>query len=361
MQGNKYDGRRISRVFKVNKKLMLLSFFLGISLVLGAILVRPIGWDKNAGFLVNVQKIRKYGKLNQEKRPITGGVIDSSADTLNDSSGETSSALESGRFTVLLVGVDRRPGEISLGNTDSLLLVSMNTNNGKVALISIPRDTQVIIPGYGKCKINAAARVGKGLKTTTAMIEGLTGQPIDGYLLTNFSGFKSIIDILGGITVTVEKNMHYVTGDVEDGVINLAKGTQHLNGTQALEYARFRQDSLADISRTIRQQTILKAMGKEFLKVKTIAKLPWLIPQIAKSVETNLSVGQLWTLANALLRFEKPEISSQTLPGNFLIENSISYWKVNPLRAREVSKRLLEEGKTSSVFFNDDADSTPEK
>jgi LCP family protein required for cell wall assembly len=351
----------ISRVFKVKKKYMLLSFFLGVSLVLGVILVKPIVWDKGPGFFVNAQKLKKYGTIDKKKQLKAGGLNGSNADTINDFSGETSAGLESGRFTLLLVGVDRRPGETSLGNTDSLLLASMNTDNGKVALISIPRDTQVIVPGYGKCKINAAARVGKGLKTTTALIEGLTGQPIDGYVVTNFSGFKSIIDTLGGITVTVEKNMHYVTGDVNDGVINLAKGTQHLNGTQALQYARFRQDSLADISRTVRQQTILKAMGKEFLKVKTIAKLPWLIPQIAKSVETNLSIAQLWTLANALLRFDKPEISSQTLPGNFLIENSISYWKVNPLRSREVSKRLLEEGKTSSVFFTDDADTTPEK
>ena len=351
MQGNKYNGRTIFRVFKAYKRLMLLTFFLCVGLVLGIVLASPVSGDKKPILLANEQEVEGSNSIPEEVQVQTSGKSDPIVDNLNDSSEETISDFESKRFTVLLVGVDRRPGEKSLSNTDSLLVASMNTDNGKVALISIPRDTQVVIPGYGKNKINAAARVGKGIKTTTALIEGLTGQPIDGYVLTNFTGFKSIIDTLGGITVTVEKDMHYVTGDVADGVINLAKGTQRLNGTQALQYARFRQDALADISRTVRQQTILKAMGKEFMQVKTVAKLPWLIPQIAKSVETNLSVGQLWSLANVLLRFERPEITSQTLPGNFLIENDISYWKVNPPKSRVVVKRLFEQGKTSSTFF----------
>lgn len=255
------------------------------------------------------------------------------------------------RVNVLLVGVDRRPGEISLSNTDTLLVASINTDTGKVALLSIPRDTQVMIPGGGKNKINAAARIGHGLKTTTELIEGLMGQPIDGYILTNFSGFKDIIDTLGGITITVEKDMHYNTGDKNDGAINLAKGTQRLNGTQALQYARFRQDALADISRTARQQKILKALESEALQIKTIPKLPWLLPKLSKAVETNLSINQIWSLSNTLIRSEKTEIPSQTLPGNFLTEKGISYWKVNTQETRAVVKKLFEQGKTTSVFF----------
>ncbi|GAB6154948.1 hypothetical protein JCM17380_36980 [Desulfosporosinus burensis] len=262
------------------------------------------------------------------------------------------SSFDNRYFTVLLVGVDQRTGEKSLSNTDTLLMASINTLNGKVALLSIPRDTQVTIPGYGKEKINAAARLGKGLKTTEALVEGLTGQTIDGYMLTNFTGFKTIIDILGGIILTVDKDMYYLTGDKVDGVINLRKGTQRLNGAQALQYARFRQDTLGDITRATRQQAVLKAMEKEFLQMKTVPKLPSLISQMAKSVETDLSVGQLWSLANLLLRNDKLDITSQTLPGNFMIENEISYWQVNPQKAKVVVQRLLEEGKTTSVFFN---------
>ncbi|MBC2723039.1 MAG: LytR family transcriptional regulator, partial [Desulfosporosinus sp.] len=90
---------------------------------------------------------------------------------------------------------------------------------------------------------------------------------------------------------------------------------------------------------------------KEFLQVKTLPKLPGLISQITKCTETNLSVGQLWSLSNILLRFKNPDINSQTLPGNFLIEEDVSYWKVNPRKAPAPVKRLIEEGKTASVFF----------
>jgi LCP family protein required for cell wall assembly len=268
-----------------------------------------------------------------------------------DSSRTSDVSIKRKYVNILLVGVDRRPGEISLSNTDTLLVASINTENGKVALLSIPRDTQVMIPGHGKDKINAAARVGQGLKTTTALIEKLIAQPIDGYILTNFSGFKEIIDTLGGITITVEKNMHYVTGDKTDGVINLAKGTQRMNGTQALQYARFRKDALADISRTSRQQKVLKAIEKEVLNIKTVPKIPWLLPQLSKAVETNLPLNQLWEIANVLIRTQKNEIPSQTLPGNFLTEDGISYWKVDSQESQVVVRRLFEQGKTTSVFF----------
>ena len=251
---------------------------------------------------------------------------------------------------MLLVGVDRRPGEKSLSNTDTLIVASINPATGKAALLSIPRDTQIVYPGHGKVKINSVATLGNGLTATTQVIENLIGEPIDGYVLTNFSGFKGIIDTLGGITINVEKDMYYVTGDKNDGVINLKKGLQHMQGAQALQYARFRQDALADISRTSRQQAVLKAIGKEFLQLKTIPKLPWLIPQLTNAVETNLSLKQIWTLADTLLYNRAPEIAAQTLPGNFLTEDGISYWQVDGNRAKSVVKRLFTQGKTTSVF-----------
>jgi len=359
MQENKSYGRTILRVLTAYKKAMLLGLFLVISLVLGAVLVsQAVGKEEKPIFNAIEHEIGK--PIREQAQKQTNASVDDPKKRSDDSAVEPDyhephhapvSNFKGGRFTVLLVGVDRRPGDTTLSNTDTLLIASVNIVNGKVALLSIPRDTQVTVPGCGTEKINAAARVGKGINTTTALIEGLIGQSIDGYVITNFNGFKSIIDTLGGITLNVEKNMYYVTGDSTDGVINLKKGTQRLNGEQALQYARFRQDALADISRTGRQQAVIKAIEKEVLQVKTVPKLPWLVPQIAKSVETNLSIAQIWAMTNFLLRNENPEISSQTLPGNFLIENDISYWKVDPQKSRAVVKRLFEEGKTSSTFF----------
>ncbi|MHB8075090.1 LCP family protein [Desulfosporosinus fructosivorans] len=367
MQKTKSYGRAIFGILKGYKKAMLVGLFLGITLVFGAVLVNQVIGNEEKPILNIVEYSIQYREESKEQtntskekssqeESIEEEPIEHSNDSVVDPEQlepyhEVVSNFKGERFTVLLVGLDRRPGDTTLSNTDTLIVASVNTANGKVALLSIPRDTQVIIPGYGKEKINAAARVGKGIKTTTALIEDLIGQSIDGYVITNFNGFKSIIDKLDGITLNVEKNMYYVTGDSSDGVINLKKGTQRLNGAQALQYARFRQDALADITRTARQQAVIKAIGKEFLQVKTIPKLPWLVPQIVKSVETNLSITQLWGMTNYLLRNQEPEIASQTLPGNFLIENDISYWKANAQKSRAIVKRLFEEGKTSSTFF----------
>lgn len=368
MQINKLLGSVVFRAIREYKKPIFMGFFLGVSLVLGVVISSQVVGNEKKSIIRPSEQVQSETPQGGEKtQQGTAGELnlnDSDKESLNESANNETlnkstdnkslgiaPEFKENRFTVLLVGVDRRIGETSLGNTDSLLVASVNTKNGKIALLSIPRDTQITIPGYGENKINAAARLGKGLKTTTSMIERLIDQPIDGYVLTNFSGFKSIIDTLGGITLTVEKNMYYVTGDATDGIINLKKGTQRLNGSQVLQYARFRNDAFADISRTSRQQAVLKAIGRELLQVKTIPKLPWLIPQMSKSVETNLSVNELWSLTNVLLRNEKPDISSQTLPGDFVTENGISYWKVDFLRSRDVAKRLFEEGKTTSVFF----------
>jgi len=342
----------IFRVLTAYKKPMLLGLFLVVTLVLGSALVsQVVGNEKKPTIYATEQGAEELSQLGEEVQEQTSVQNDRKLDAINEPFPEPVPVFQEKRFTVLLVGVDRRPGEQSFSNTDSLLVASINTTNGKIALLSIPRDTQVTIPGLGKNKINAAARVGKGPKTTTALIEELIGQHINGYVLTNFSGFKTIIDTLGGITLSVEKDMYYVTGDTIDGVINLKKGTQRLNGAQALQYARFRNDAFADISRATRQQTVLKAMGKEFLQIKTVPKLPWLIPQMSKAVETNLTASQLWSLTNVLLHTETPEVSSQTLPGIFLAENNISYWKADPHWSSVVAKKLFEEGKTSSVFF----------
>ncbi|MHB1652254.1 MAG: LCP family protein [Desulfitobacteriaceae bacterium] len=260
------------------------------------------------------------------------------------------------QMTVLLVGVDNRPGENYISNTDTLILTNLNPVAKRLAFLSVPRDTQIDFPGHGKQKINATARLGKGVKTTVATLEDLLGQRISGYIKVNFDGFKQIVDTLGGITVTVEKDMYYNTGDKTDGVINLKQGTQRLNGSQALQYARFRHDNLADISRTMRQQAVLKAMVKEFWQVKTLPKLPWLIPQVYRATETNLALGELLYLASVMSRSETMEIVSQTLPGNFAIEKGISYWKIRPSDSRNIVRRLFEEGKTTPIFASEKQD-----
>lgn len=258
--------------------------------------------------------------------------------------------LKNSRFTILLVGMDKRPEETSLGNTDSLLIASIDQTNERMTFLSIPRDTQVDLPGVGIQKINAIARLQKGFPAIEKYIESMIGFPIDGYVAANFNGFKNIIDSLGGITITVEKNMHYDTGDSQDRYIDLKKGTQRLNGSQALQYARFRNDELGDISRTVRQQTVVKAIFSEATELKNLPKIPFVIPKVYEAVQTDLSIGQLWSLASLLNKTQSYQTVSQTLPGRFAMEKGISYWKINSNQVQKVVSLLFLDGKTTSVL-----------
>ncbi|EHQ91578.1 LCP family protein [Desulfosporosinus youngiae] len=252
------------------------------------------------------------------------------------------------RVSVLLIGADQRPDQKTF-STDTIILASVDPKGGQISLLSIPRDTRVSLKGHGYVKINEIVLL-KDLPTLQKTVEELTGEKISGYVQTNFQGFKKIIDTLGGITVNVEKNMYYETGDDEDGYINLRKGEQRLDGSKALQYARFRHDALADISRTARQQVVLKAVAKEMFQLSTIPKLPFLVPQILDAVNTNVSSKDILRLAKVAVGFDSSKVVSQTLPGSFLDLDGISYWKVDPVEVKKVVANLFQ-GKTTDEII----------
>ncbi|MEL1136442.1 LCP family protein [Desulfitobacterium sp. THU1] len=253
------------------------------------------------------------------------------------------------RFTVLLVGMDNRPGEI-ISNTDTLIVASLDQKAKKMVLLSIPRDTQVML-NKKKEKINALARLGKGPISTQQYIQELIGTPIDGYVLTDFQGFKNIVDSLGGITINVEKDMYHDTGDDKDRYIDLKKGSQRLNGAQALQYARYRNDKLADISRASRQQEVIKAIVAEATMPRNLPKLPIIIPKVYQAIETNLNLGQVWSLVVAFKNKDTYAVINQTLPGQFSDEEGISYWRINPKESIGILNELFQ-GRTTPIFDN---------
>lgn len=253
------------------------------------------------------------------------------------------------RVSFLLIGADKRPGANSF-NADSIIVASYDPQTKIASLLSVPRDTRVTLPGSKNYhKINAVPML-KGIPELEKQVTDLTGIKLDGYVLTNFTGFKDIIDTLGGITIDVEKNMKFETGDKEDGYINLKAGVQELNGSKALQYARFRHDATADIGRTARQQKVLTAVGKKMLEPATILKLPTLVPQLMKAVETDLSLKDLLTLAGAAKSFGDGKIVSQTLPGDAIMLDGLSYWEVNREKAKEVARNLLLGQTTDKVW-----------
>ncbi|WP_418791054.1 LCP family protein [Phosphitispora sp. TUW77] len=246
------------------------------------------------------------------------------------------------RLNVLLLGVDARPGEED-ARTDSMILVSIDRDTKKIAMVSIPRDTMVEIPRHGTDKINSANAIG-GSNLAIETVEGLLDIKIPYYVKTNFEGFKEIIDTLGGVDLEVEKRMYYPQEDID-----LQAGQQRLMGHDALGYVRFRHDALGDITRAERQQKFLAALTGEMLKAKTIIKLPKLVPQLMDAVETNLGIKDAILLAKAAANLDSESIVTATLPGTFLNYKGISYWKADEEKAKIILNDLFRGVKLATI------------
>jgi LCP family protein required for cell wall assembly len=180
-------------------------------------------------------------------------------------------------YNYLLVGSDSREGltdeqkkEYATGSaegrrTDSIILVHVPEGDGKPALISLPRDSFVPIPGHDSNKINAAFALG-GPKLLVQTVEQVTDLHIDGYVEIGFGGFASVVDSLDGVDICVKQNMK----DPKAG-INLKKGCQTLDGKNALGYVRARySDPRGDLGRAERQRQFLGAIMKKAATPSTV-------------------------------------------------------------------------------------------
>jgi LCP family protein required for cell wall assembly len=204
-------------------------------------------------------------------------------------------------YDYVLVGSDSREGltpaqqralhtgstKVAQGKrTDSIILVHVPSGDGKPALISLPRDSYVPIPGHGHNKINAAYALG-GPKLLVQTIEQVTGVRIDGYVEIGFGGFASVVDSLDGVDICVKRAM-----DDPKAGINLKAGCQSLNGPNALGYVRARySDPLGDIGRAQRQRQFLGAIMKKAVSPSTVL-IPWRYYAFANSAGDGLIVGQ---------------------------------------------------------------------
>jgi len=170
------------------------------------------------------------------------------------------------------------------------------------------------------------------------------------YVVTNFSGFVKIIDILGGVTIDVESNMYHPDPDPNLN-INLSKGVQVLNGQDALRYVRYRGGPTADIGRTGRQAQFITAVMDEMISTKTITRLPQLLPELMENIHTNIPVKELPTLLKAAQDFGSEQMITQTLPGYSFTDpkSGASYWQADEEITPGIIKKLFE-GETFDVM-----------
>ena len=226
---------------------------------------------------------------------------------------------------IVVLGVDERPSEEDTGRSDTLFVVMLDTDEDNVSLLSVPRDTRVKIPGYGWDKINHAFAFG-GHKLTQETTEQLLGIRINNYVMIDFTGFKGLVDAIGGVDIEVEKPMSYY--DEWDGfTIDLAPGMQHMDGDKAIQYVRYR-DEEGDIGRIRRQQKFLRAVYDKVTSVEIISHLPALVKQANDMIDTDLSLGDMMDLAQALhgMMEKHGKLQTATVPGLPEYIDGISYW-----------------------------------
>lgn len=203
-------------------------------------------------------------------------------------------------INLLLVGQDRREGQ-GRQRSDTMILLSVNPQTRQVSLISFLRDLYVQIPGgYADNRLNAAYAFG-GFPLMNETFRHNFGITIDGNIEVDFERFIQIVDILGGVDIelTAAEAAHLGSWAVE--------GRNHLNGDQALQYARIRAID-SDFNRTQRQRKILLSIFQTF-KNADFATLLSLMNTLLPSLTTNLTDGEILSLSSTLF----PVLSSATI------------------------------------------------
>ncbi|WP_371362601.1 Polyisoprenyl-teichoic acid--peptidoglycan teichoic acid transferase TagU [Sporomusa rhizae] len=231
------------------------------------------------------------------------------------------------RINILLFGLDDgdpdNPG--SPRRSDTMIVAGINPDDKNVTILSIPRDSKVTIPGRpGYDKITHAYFYG-GPNLAVRTVEDNFNIPINYYIAIDWKAFIRVVDILGGVDLTIEHDMNY-DDPYENLSIHLKKGYQHLNGKQAGEYVRFRHDELGDIGRVQRQEHFLKALTNQMFQAGTILKLPALVGTISQYVQTDMNTYTMVKIATIFKDMKADFLHTQMVPGDFATIDELSYW-----------------------------------
>lgn len=253
-------------------------------------------------------------------RVVTGGKLFGKQVTRPPLEGRTS-------FNVLVLGLDQ-PNRLNPKlprRTDSMLLAHVDLPTKMVTGVSIPRDTRVRFVGARNwMKINAAYGEG-GPQGSVDIVKQFTGVTADYFVVVDTTSTKHLVDLVGGVSVVVDKKMDY-DDSWQDLHIHLKAGPQHLDGDHAIQFLRFRHDATGDIARMGRQQMFLRSLASQIARPANIPKLPWIIKELRSKVETNLDDTDLLYLAREMRNAPASHLIFETLPGESRMVGGADYF-----------------------------------
>ncbi len=212
--------------------------------------------------------------------------------------------------TLLILGSDQRPKNNVEGGSgarsDTIMLVRLNPHKEATAIMSLPRDLKVHIPGHGVDKINASYELG-GPKLTVETVKQLTGLPINHVINVTFKGFWRAVNSIGCVYTDVDRD--YFNDTAEFTYINIDPGYQRLCARKALQYVRYRHTD-TDLVRSARQQDFLRQMKQQVTYTDLISKRDRLVRIFGHNTATD---GALRSRSE-VLRLLKLAVFSATKP-----------------------------------------------
>lgn len=229
--------------------------------------------------------------------------------------------------------------------TDTMIYVNYNVETGKVAMMSIPRDTYITNEYCVGHKLNSLYR-GKNTQAFVEQIEELIGVDIDYYLIFDSKMLIDIVDKVGGVEVDVPVRMKY-DDPTQNLHIDLKKGTQVLNGKQAEQFVRYRKGNdgsgyaRGDLQRTEVQQQFIKNFISTVLSAKNLTKIPDLINVALDNTDTNITAREALKYSTDVMKIDTSNISSCTAPGEAKYINNISYFVMDKEKTKELVKNKL--------------------
>ena len=260
------------------------------------------------------------------------------------------------RVNILLLGIDRRPGEHGPWRSDTMLLASADPAANSASMLSLPRDLWVPIPGFEENRINMAHYVGDakeypggGPALAKKTVQYNFGVPVNYYVRVDFDGFRKILDAIGGIDIDVESEIiddKYPDEYYGYDPLYIAAGRQHMDGELALKYARTRHGS-SDFDRAKRQQQVLLAVRDKALQLNLLPKLPELMVLLADTVETDLQPNEILNLAQIGLNIGQDNVRSAVIDQNMTLRHVTPTGADVLLPKRDKIRPLIDEMFTS--------------
>lgn len=230
------------------------------------------------------------------------------------------------RINILLLGLRGAQDENGGLLTDTMMILSFKKSSGQAAMISIPRDLYVNMPVLAdkkaeplKEKINFAyalgeeTKTGLGLAFSKAVVSNVTGLFIDYTLSVDFTAFREIVDILGGVDVYLEKPFTETSQFAQEILLDLPAGKNHLDGNTALYFVRSRY-STSDFDRARRQQKVILAVKEKAMSLGVLlnpVKIFGLLDTLGRHVKTDMSAGQINELIGFIAGLDAKKISQK--------------------------------------------------